>query len=87
MADYIIQGKRIPRRGEIGMTSEQIENLESSGYVMSGSRHRKMEAMRIKKENQVYSAEDKYKYFKNNNFVDVHLQYITKKKEKNVKQF
>ena len=28
-------------------------------YVMSGSRHKKMNAIRIRKENQVYSAEEK----------------------------
>merc|ERR1712176_808494 len=28
-------------------------------YVMSGSRHRRMNAVRIRKENQVYSAEEK----------------------------
>lgn len=38
MAAYIAEGKRIPRRGEIGLTSEEIANFESVGYVMSGSR-------------------------------------------------
>jgi len=38
MAAYIAEGKRIPRRGEIGLTSDQIEAYEKIGYVMSGSR-------------------------------------------------
>ncbi|CAH0553908.1 unnamed protein product [Brassicogethes aeneus] len=59
MAAYVAEGKRIPRRGEIGLTSGQIETFESVGYVMSGSRHRRMEAVRIRKENQIYSADEK----------------------------
>ncbi|XP_014246723.1 NKAP family protein CG6066 [Cimex lectularius] len=59
MAAYVAEGKRIPRRGEIGLTSEQIASYESVGYVMSGSRHRRMEAVRLRKENQIYSADEK----------------------------
>ncbi|KAL1465171.1 hypothetical protein WDU94_004761 [Cyamophila willieti] len=59
MAAYVAEGKRIPRRGEIGLTSDEIERYESVGYVMSGSRHRRMEAVRIRKENQIYSADEK----------------------------
>ncbi|XP_018577924.1 NKAP family protein CG6066 [Anoplophora glabripennis] len=59
MAAYVAEGKRIPRRGEIGLTSDQIATYESVGYVMSGSRHRRMEAVRIRKENQIYSADEK----------------------------
>jgi len=59
MAAYIAEGKRIPRRGEIGLTSEEIATFEDVGYVMSGSRHRRMEAVRIRKENQIYSADEK----------------------------
>lgn len=59
MAEYVKAGKRIPRRGEIGLTSEEISTFEDAGYVMSGSRHRRMEAVRIRKENQIYSADDK----------------------------
>lgn len=59
MASYVLEGKRIPRRGEIGLTSDEIETFESVGYVMSGSRHRRMEAVRIRKENQIYSADEK----------------------------
>jgi hypothetical protein len=102
MAAYIADGKRIPRRGEIGLTSDEIVKFEETGYVMSGSRydnspfilklsiplpcpllnynvfiyylvmlcqfqlfpilfsrHRRMEAVRLRKENQVYSADEK----------------------------
>ncbi|KAF4667394.1 hypothetical protein FOL47_003604 [Perkinsus chesapeaki] len=59
MASYVAEGKRIPRRGEVGMSTDEIEKMESVGYVMSGSRHRRMNAVRIRKENQVYSAEEK----------------------------
>ena len=50
---------RIPRRGEIGLTSGQIDAYESVGYVMSGSRHKRMNAVRMRKENQVITAEEK----------------------------
>ena len=59
MAAYVTEGKRIPRRGEIGLESHEIEKFESAGYVMSGSRHRRMNAVRMRKENQVISAEEK----------------------------
>jgi len=38
MAAYIAEGKRIPRRGEIGLTSDEISQYEDIGFVMSGSR-------------------------------------------------
>jgi len=50
---------RIPRRGEIGLKSDEIASFESVGYVMSGSRHKRMNAVRIRKENQVISAEER----------------------------
>lgn len=59
MAAFVAEGKRIPRRGEIGLTSEEIDSFENVGYVMSGSRHRRMEAVRLRKENQIYSADEK----------------------------
>uniref|UniRef100_S4RH69 NFKB activating protein n=1 Tax=Petromyzon marinus TaxID=7757 RepID=S4RH69_PETMA len=59
MAEFVKAGKRIPRRGEIGLTSDEIASFESQGYVMSGSRHRRMEAVRLRKENQIYSADEK----------------------------
>ncbi|XP_057705629.1 NKAP-like protein [Corythoichthys intestinalis] len=59
MAEYVKAGKRIPRRDEIGLTSNQIADFEKLGYVMSGSRHHRMEAVRLRKENQIYSADEK----------------------------
>lgn len=59
MAAYVQSGKRIPRRGEVGLTSDQISKYEDLGYIMSGSRHSRMNAVRIRKENQIYSAEEK----------------------------
>ena len=38
MAAYVLEGKRIPRRGEIGLTCDEISCYEDVGYVMSGSR-------------------------------------------------
>jgi hypothetical protein len=58
MATFVENGMRVPRRGEIGYGSDQIDRFENSGYVMSGSRHAKMNAVRIRKENQVYTAEE-----------------------------
>ena len=59
MARFVAEGKRIPRRGEIGLCSDEIQQYEDLGYVMSGSRHRRMEAVRLRKENQIYSADEK----------------------------
>jgi hypothetical protein len=59
MAAYVKGDKRIPRRGEVGLSAEQIEKFEKIGYVMSGSRHARMNAIRMRKENQVYTAEEK----------------------------
>lgn len=59
IAQYVQQNMRIPRRGEIGWSGKEIEGLEHQGYVMSGSRHKRMNAVRLRKENQVYSAEEK----------------------------
>ena len=58
LAQYVQQNLRIPRRGEIGYTGDDVDRFEKSGYVMSGSRHQRMNAVRIRKENQVYSAEE-----------------------------
>jgi hypothetical protein len=58
LAQYVQQNLRIPRRGEIGFSGDDINLWENSGYVMSGSRHTRMNAVRIRKENQVYSAEE-----------------------------
>ncbi|KAF9050443.1 ras-induced vulval development antagonist-domain-containing protein [Panaeolus papilionaceus] len=61
MAAFLQDGteSRIPRRGEIGLTSDEIAKYEDVGYVMSGSRHKRMNAVRMRKENQVISAEEK----------------------------
>ena len=59
MANFVQEEKRIPRRGEIGLEAEEIEKFESLGFVMSGSRHRRMNAVRMRKESQIYSAEEK----------------------------
>jgi hypothetical protein len=59
MARFVDEGKRIPRRGEIGLTPEEIDAYENAGFVMSGSRHRRMEAVRIRKENQIYNADER----------------------------
>jgi len=58
IAQYVQQNLRIPRRGEIGYQGDEIESFKKQGYVMSGSRHARMNAVRIRKENQVYSAEE-----------------------------
>jgi hypothetical protein len=39
MARFVQDNKRIPRRGEIGLTSDQIAAYEDVGFVMSGSRY------------------------------------------------
>ncbi|TDL29174.1 DUF926-domain-containing protein [Rickenella mellea] len=62
MAAFLQEGgtdARIPRRGEIGLESDEIAQYEAVGYVMSGSRHRRMNEVRMRKENQVISAEEK----------------------------
>ena len=59
IAQYVQKNMRIPRRGEVGWQGDEIERLETVGYVMSGSRHARMNAIRIRKENQIYSAEEK----------------------------
>lgn len=59
IAQFVQQNLRIPRRGEIGWTGDEIDRLENEGFVMSGSRHKRMNAVRLRKENQVYSAEEK----------------------------
>ena len=58
IAQYVQQNLRVPRRGEIGYQPDEIDKYEKSGYVMSGSRHARMNAVRLRKENQVYSAEE-----------------------------
>ena len=43
----------------MGLSAVEIQMLEGLGYVISGSRHRRMNGIHLRKENQVYSAEDK----------------------------
>lgn len=81
MAKYVEEGKRIPRRGEIGLTSDEISQFEESGFVMSGSRHRRMEAVRLRKENQIYSADEKRALAKFNH------EIRSKKEEQLMSQF
>lgn len=59
MAAFASSGQRIPRRGEIGLDANKIEEFEASGFVMSGNRNKRMNAVRLRKENQVISAEEK----------------------------
>ena len=73
MAAFLDEGLRIPRRGEIGLEMGDVEKFEQYGYVMSGSRNETMsadgvaaavsltppDAVRLRKENQVISAEEK----------------------------
>ena len=59
MAQFVQNNLRVPRRGEIGIDSDKISRLEQEGYVMSGSRHARMNAVRMRKENQVYTTEEK----------------------------
>jgi NF-kappa-B-activating protein len=59
MARYVKENQRIPRRGEVGLSSNDIESFEKLGYVMSGSRHHRMNQVRERKEGQIYSAEEK----------------------------
>ena len=46
----------MPCSFQVGMTADQIAKYEDLGYVMSGSRHSRMNAIRIRKENQVCPA-------------------------------
>lgn len=59
MAGFLQRGERIPRRGEIGLDASRIQQFEDAGYVMSGSRHQRMNAVRLRKEGQVINAEEK----------------------------
>lgn len=59
LAEIIDEQSRIPRRGEVGHSEADIDHYENAGYIMSGNRHRRMEAVRLKKESQIYSVEEK----------------------------
>ena len=73
MAAYVKEGKRIPRRGEVGLTTDQIDDFENQGFVMSGNRHKRMTAVRLRKENQVYTAEEKRALLQVRILVSLHL--------------
>jgi hypothetical protein len=73
MAAYVKEGKRIPRRGEVGLTTDQIDDFENQGFVMSGNRHKRMTAVRLRKENQVYTAEEKRALLQVRVLVSLHL--------------
>lgn len=60
-----------------GLTSDQIAAYENVGYVMSGSRHRRMNAVRMRKENQVISAEEKRSILKVCILVDISLSWFS----------
>ena len=61
IAHYAATGARIPRRAEVGLDTAVISKFETSGYVMSGSRHAVMNAVRLRKENQVLTVEGRRK--------------------------
>ncbi|KAF3955080.1 hypothetical protein CMV_019659 [Castanea mollissima] len=44
-----VQGKCIPWRGEVGLSTEEIQKFKGLGYVTSGSRHQRMNAIHIRK--------------------------------------
>ena len=54
MAQFVMSGKRIPRRGEVGLSANEIQRFENLGYVMSGSRNKRMNAVRLRKEQEVF---------------------------------
>lgn len=64
MRSYVEAGQRIPRRGEIGLDQAKIMQYEASGFVMSGSRNARMNAVRVRKETQVLNAQDKLEQIK-----------------------
>lgn len=64
MAAFVQDGQRIPRRGEIGLDADQLSAFERAGFVMSGSRHERMNEVRVRKENQVISAEERREMLK-----------------------
>ena len=46
-------GKRIPLRGQEGMSLDQIESFERAGYRMSGYNKRQTEARKMRAERKV----------------------------------
>ena len=56
LAQYAANKMRIPRRGEIAHTAEEIDEFHRLGYVMSTDKHKTMAAVRQRKENQIRTA-------------------------------
>ncbi|CAA2938931.1 UPF0396 protein [Olea europaea subsp. europaea] len=77
IAQYVQRSKHIPHIGEVGLSAEEIQKFETLGYVMSGSRHQRMNAIRIRKANQVYSAEDKRALAMLSNFSLTNFNYAS----------
>lgn len=71
MAAYVAEGKRIPRRGEIGLTSDQIAAYEAVGYVMSGSRYVSYQIVRYKYRNTTGSLKNNAEMSK----MCIHIQH------------
>lgn len=47
------------RRGELGLSADQIRRFEELGNGMSDNRHQRMNFVRIRRENNAYSPEDR----------------------------
>ena len=59
MTDEYRGSRGLSKRESLNSTKfggDDVERLEKDDYVMSGSRHAKMNAERLKKENQVYTT-------------------------------
>ncbi|KAJ2531495.1 hypothetical protein GGH20_001484, partial [Coemansia sp. RSA 1937] len=56
---FMQSGDRIPRRGEIGMDLNKIEQWENAGYVMSGNRRSRVNDTHVQREGQVITADEK----------------------------
>ena len=52
-AEHMRDGKRIPLRGQEGMSLDQIESFERAGYRMSGYNKRQTEARKMRAERKV----------------------------------
>lgn len=53
-SEHIRGGKRIPLRGQEGMSLDQIDAFERAGYRMSGRSKRQTEARAMRAERKVY---------------------------------
>lgn len=58
-SEFFKDGKRIPLRGQEGMSVDQILAFERAGYKMSGYNKRQTEATYMKAERKVYTQEEK----------------------------